>query len=83
MRKAGEKLAKGISEGLSPKDAWDHYAGLELVEAGTAHTYLWIYQNFYEKIYLKTKNERVRAVLIKLLLLYGVEKIVERSSSFY
>jgi hypothetical protein len=44
---------------------------------------LWIYQNFYEKIYLKTKNERVRAVLIKLLLLYGVEKIVERSSSFY
>jgi acyl-CoA oxidase len=32
---------------------------------------------------LKTKNERARAVLIKLLLLYGVEKIVERSSSFY
>jgi len=54
------------------KEAWDHYAGLELVEAATAHTYLWIYQNFYEKIYLKTKNERVRAVLIKLLLLYGV-----------
>lgn len=42
-----------------------------------------MYQNFYEKIYLKTKNERARAVLIKLLLLYGVEKIVERSSSFY
>jgi acyl-CoA oxidase len=56
---------------------------LELVEAGTAHSYLWMYQNFYEKIYLKTKNERARAVLIKLLLLYGVEKIVERSSSFY
>jgi hypothetical protein len=56
---------------------------LELVEAGTAHTYLWIYQNFYEKIYLRTKNEKVRAVLIKLLLLYGVEKIVERSASFY
>ena len=68
---------------MSPKDAWDHYAGLELVEAGTAHSYLWMYQNFYEKIYLKTKNERARAVLIKLLLLYGVEKIVERSSSFY
>jgi acyl-CoA oxidase len=56
---------------------------LELVEAGTAHSYLWMYQNFYEKIYLKTKNERARAVLIKLLLLYGLEKIVERSSSFY
>jgi acyl-CoA oxidase len=42
-----------------------------------------MYQNFYEKIYLKTKNERARAVLIKLLLLYGLEKIVERSSSFY
>lgn len=56
---------------------------MDLVEAGTAHTYLWIYQNFYEKIYLKTKNEKVRAVLIKLLLLYGLEKIVERSSSFY
>ncbi len=56
---------------------------MELVEAGTAHSYLWMYQNFYEKIYLKTKNERARAVLIKLLLLYGLEKIVERSSSFY
>ena len=42
-----------------------------------------MYQNFYEKIYLKTKNERARAVLIKLLLLYGLEKVVERSSSFY
>lgn len=58
------------------KEAWDQYAGLELVEAGIAHTYLWIYQNFYEKIYLKTKNEKVRAVLVKLLLLYGLEKIV-------
>ncbi len=38
------------------KEAWDQYAGLELVESGIAHTYLWIYQNFYEKIYLKTKN---------------------------
>ena len=54
------------------KEAWDQYAGLELVEAGIAHTYLWIYQNFYEKIYLKTKNEKVRAVLVKLLLLYGL-----------
>jgi hypothetical protein len=32
---------------------------------------------------LKTRNERVRAILVKLLLLYGVEKIVERSASFY
>lgn len=65
------------------KESWDQYAGLELVDAAIAHTYLWIFQNFHEKIYLKTKNEKVRAILIKLLLLYGTDKILERSASFY
>ncbi len=40
-------MMKGISEGLNSKQAWDIYAGIELCEAGQAHSYLWAYQNFY------------------------------------
>ena len=41
------------------------------------------YQNFYEQIYTSTKNEKNRAVLFKLLLLYGVEKIILKSSLIF
>lgn len=52
-------------------------------ETAIAHTYLWIYQNFFRQIYLRTENERVRAVLFKLLVLYGIEKIIDRAQSFF
>lgn len=47
------------------------------------HTYYWVFQNFLEKIYTGTKNEKIRAILTKLLLLYGVEKILEMGSIFF
>lgn len=65
------------------KHSWDQYANIELVDAAIAHSYSWIYQNFLEKINLSTKNEKVRAVLTKLLLVYGLEKILERAQHYF
>ena len=58
-------------------------AGITLTESAVAHTYLWIYQNFYRQIYNRTENERIRAVLFKLLVLYGIEKIISNAHSFF
>lgn len=56
LKKAGEKIMKGMGEGLSMKEVWDYKAGLALTECGKAHTYFWIFQNFLEKIYSGTKS---------------------------
>lgn len=65
-----------LGEGATMKQVWDYKAGLVLAECGRAHTYYWIFQNFLQKIYNSSKNEKVRNVLIKVLNLYGVEKIL-------
>lgn len=62
----------GLGEGYKMKEIWDYKAGLALAECGRAHTYYWVFQNFLEKIYSGTKNEKIRAILTKVLSLYGV-----------
>lgn len=79
---AAQKLLAGIGEGLSPKESWDYYSGLALVDASTAFTYYWIFNNFFENVY-SVKYEAVRKSLIKLLCLYGVNKILDHTGSYY
>jgi acyl-CoA oxidase len=82
-RKVGEKLAELTGEGIEPKEAWDYHSGIVLTEAAVAHTYYWIFQNFFRSIYFRTENEKIRKVLFKLLVLYGIEKIISHSHSFF
>ena len=79
---ATKKLLAGIGEGLSPKESWDYYSGLALVDASTAFIYYWIFNTFFESVYA-VKYEAVRKSLIKLLCLYGVNKILEHSGSIF
>lgn len=83
VKKAALKFQVNLGEGLKPKQVIDERAGISMVVAGKAHTYYWVFQNFLEKIYTGTKNERVRSVLIKVLQLYGVEKILEFGGAFF
>lgn len=60
----------------------DTYAGLALNDAGIAHCYVVVYTYFQEKI-ATISDPSIKAVLTKLLRLYGIEKIVERSAKFF
>lgn len=64
------------------KKTWDELAGLELVEASTAHSYLWMVNNFHQDV-LKIKDDNTRKAQKKLLLLYAIDKIIEYSTSFF
>ena len=83
VKKAAAKLTNGISEGTNPKEVWDTQAGLALTEASTAHTYFWIYENFFMRIYNSTNNEKLRKSLRNLLLLYGIDKIIDRANHYF
>jgi hypothetical protein len=43
-----------------------------LAECGRAHTYHWTYETFLERIHSEVRNEKVREVTIKVLLLFGI-----------
>lgn len=51
-------------------------------DAAIAHSYVVVYSYFAREVE-KAADQQVKAVLSKLLLLYGVEKIIERASKFY
>ena len=72
VKKVATKMQTLISDGQNAKEVWDTKAGLDLKEAAIAHTYFWIFETFQTRIYLSTKNEKVRQVLTRLLLLYGI-----------
>jgi hypothetical protein len=50
VKKAGEKLLAGVTGGADMKRTWDEMAGLELVEAATAHSYYWMVSNYHQKL---------------------------------
>ena len=79
---ATQKLIAGIGEGLSPKESWDYYSGLALVDASVAFIYYWIFNTFFESVYA-IRYEAVRKTLIKLACLYGVNRILENSGSIF
>lgn len=82
VKRAATKLTTVISEGVNPKEAWDTRAGLDLTESSIAHCYFWIFEAFQTRIYASGQNERVRNVLIRLLLLYGIDKILLRAHRY-
>lgn len=47
-----------------------------------AHCYVLIYSTFL-KVVESITDSKVKAVLTKLLILYGVDKIIERAGKFY
>jgi len=53
-----------------------------LNDAAVAHSYVVIYGYFLKEVN-KITDKNVKAVLTNLLLLYGIDKILERSSKFY
>jgi hypothetical protein len=83
IKRAGIKLQSSIDKGENPQSAWDGHVGMDLKEAGMAHAYFWLFENFQTKILTATKNEKVRQVLTRLLLLYGIEKILSRSGNYF
>lgn len=67
----GLKLSQGIKEGLTEKQAWDTYAGLTLVDASIAHS-IYTIHSFYLKEIKKIECSKLKGVIIKLSLLYGL-----------
>jgi hypothetical protein len=53
-----------------------------LNDAAVAHCYVLIYSNFLKVVETVT-DPSLKAVMTKLLTLYGIEKIIERSGKFY
>jgi hypothetical protein len=47
-----------------------------------AHCYFLLYSNFL-KVTESISDKNLKAVMTKLVLLYGIEKIIERSGKFY
>jgi len=74
--RAGKSLMKGAQEG-SFKDSWDKKAGISLIEAARAHTTLYTFKAFVEKINNEIGSANLKTVLQRLCLLYGIEKIIE------
>ena len=64
------------------KKTWDEHAGIELLEASTSHSYLWMISNFYEGVE-KVEDANTRKALMRLFLLYTIDRINEASSNFF
>lgn len=79
---ANNRLMDGVGQGLSPKQAWDHHAGILLTEAAAAFTYMWIFKTFMLGV-MSINNETVKSVLNKVLCLYGITKILDNASGYY
>lgn len=67
---------------FSFREVEDYHAGITLNEAAVAHCYYIIYLNF-QKMVNSITDEPLKAVMTKLLILYGIEKIVERAGKFF
>jgi len=75
----GLKMAEGISNGLSEKQAWDSYAGITLVKSAIAHSILTMHTFFLQEV-MKIKQDDLKKVMKKLCILWGIEKLIERAS---
>ena len=61
---------------------WDCYAGITLTETALAHTVFTIHSFYLEKV-MKIQPENLKAVMKKLCILWGVEKLLERASQVF
>ena len=60
---------------MDMKKTWDEHAGIELVEASTSHSYLWMVNNFHEGVN-KVQDADTKKVLLRLFLLYAIDRII-------
>lgn len=67
---------------MSMKEAWDGYAGIDLVDASVTHIEYFTYTSFIEMI-VETSNENAKEVLIKVCLLYGIQKLIQNPVCFF
>ena len=82
ISQANERLIQGMTEGLTPKQSWDQFAGLALVESAAAFIYFWIFTTFMQEV-IKINNESVKHVMMKVLCLYGINKILDNAAGYY
>jgi len=73
--KAATNLMKGAQES-SLRESWDKKTGLALLEAARAHTTVFTYQAFSDKINRDVKSPALKVVLQRLCTLYGVDKLL-------
>ena len=72
---AAQALMEGAKEG-SFKESWDKHAGIQLVESARAHTAVYTYKAFFERINSVVKDPALKVVLQRLCVLYGIEIIL-------
>ncbi|EAR98581.2 peroxisomal acyl-CoA oxidase (macronuclear) [Tetrahymena thermophila SB210] len=77
IQNAADKMLKHVSDGKPPKQAWDEYAGIDLVEASKAHINLFTMNNYVEFVHRQTK-ENVKNLVMKLCILNAVSRITQK-----
>ena len=66
-----QKYAKLLGQKLTVKEIEDHHAGILVNEAAIAHTYVIIYDYFLKEVE-KVSDQKIKTILTRLLLLYGI-----------
>lgn len=56
VKNASEKMLEGMNQGLSAKDSWDQFAGIDLVEASKSHVKFFVLSNFHN--FIKTDSRK-------------------------
>lgn len=75
-------MVEGVQQQNIPmKDAWDTYAGIALADAAMAHTELYTFQAFEERI-RTVQDPKTREMLTKLCCFYGIQKVLEKPNYF-
>lgn len=72
------KALFGNSKEHGFKDAWDKKVGIKLVEAARAHTSVYTYHAFLQRIESEIKCPNLKRLMQNLCLLYGVQKLLEQ-----
>lgn len=70
------------SKKIPIEDIFNLHAGILINDAAVAHCYVVAYSYFLKEFQAAT-DAKLKTVLRKLLILYGIEKITERAGKFY
>ena len=82
IKALSEKFTELLGQKLTAKEIEDHYAGMLMSDAAISHMHVVIYTYFLKAVE-SAADPKIKAVLTKLLMLYGVEKIIDRSAKFF
>lgn len=77
-----QKYLELLGQKFTSKEIFDHHGGIAIIDAAIAHSYVLVYSYFLKELQAAS-DPRLKNVLRKLLLLYGIEKIIERAGKFY